>query len=333
MITLSIKDWDHHFESASSRKLKAFTFAPVPIRQGSFYVEMMMEDNRYELYACWCQILCMAAASKTRGVLVRGNGKPHTAATLAHQARMDVESMERTIEYAVSNGRIIISNDLPLKSHSSATQIPFKSQTDAATFPNKEGRKERKKEGRNRAAASPPQESPPNATRAEKATDGWLDIKMESSHGQEIPAADIRQVAVVNPRIQSGQSADPVPLPALSPADIIGAWNAISPVKADYQADQAAAGRLSEQCTDIAQVRRAVKAFVDDPKAGRFPLKTFAKQFSEYDKPPKSAGMEAAERDAANHRAAIEAQEARSVSTDNLPSGIQDQLAKLRGAV
>jgi len=308
---MAIKDWGEHFESAASRKLKAFTFAPLPIRQGSFYVEMMLEPNKYELYACWCQILCVAAAAKPRGVLTRGNGKPHTAKTLAHQARMDEDAMQRALDFAISQGRLILSNDLPSKSHSNATQIPFKSQSDAANDPDKEGRKEGKKEGREEEGAAAPKEIPPPPAAREKA--------------EETPGLTIKRGE------ESGTySVATGTLPALSPADIIGAWDAIT-AKTSSKADIEAARELAPRLRDIGQVQRAARSFLDSIAPKYFPFKTFANQFDEHDRPPKPPAMEAAIADADRHAAAIADQAAKSVTTDNLAPDLQAQLAKLKG--
>lgn len=330
-MTLQIKDWDEHFESAASRKLRKFTFAPVPIRQGSFYVEMMAEDNGLELYACWCQILSIASTCKHRGVLVRGNGKPHTSRTLGMIARMDIAAMDRALGYLLSVGRVEVSNIPQNIPRSSGGNIPTEWDIAAGTFPDKEGRKEGKKEGRNKGDDSPEEESPPNATRSSEEAGIKGPLKGHPKATDEVRPKDVPSTTINDHLGQpDASSCQIVPvrtnsatLPALSPDDIIGVWEAVTGKSVD-PADVSAAGTLATQQSDISRIRRAMQAFNGDPKASRFPLKTFAKQFAEWDRPPKTLGMEAAERDADNHQAAVkEAQD----NSSPAPAGIWEAIS------
>lgn len=84
-----IKDWESVFENATTRKLKSLLWVPIPTRQdGDGYTAVVNHPNGAAHYGVFVALVCIASRCTPRGDLVRGNGEPHTAASLARICRM-----------------------------------------------------------------------------------------------------------------------------------------------------------------------------------------------------------------------------------------------------
>lgn len=72
MDTITIRDWDEHFEtSQSKRSTKKFSWLCVPLKlHGTGYLTLMsMGSKGREIYACWIAIAIVAAMQKRRGTI------------------------------------------------------------------------------------------------------------------------------------------------------------------------------------------------------------------------------------------------------------------------
>lgn len=86
----SIRDWDRHFENNRSRSVENLRWVCVPNRHdGEGYSLLMEQDDAAELFAAWVLILQVASKCRERGRLVRDDGTPLTAKSLASKTRSD----------------------------------------------------------------------------------------------------------------------------------------------------------------------------------------------------------------------------------------------------
>jgi hypothetical protein len=109
---LSIPNWDRDFENAKSRTVANLSWVPLPNKfEGTFYSEMMAEDDGLVLLACWDIIIRLASKCHPRGTLVARNGRPHDSRSIAIISRADQKSIGRAIEYFVSIGRLVDDTD------------------------------------------------------------------------------------------------------------------------------------------------------------------------------------------------------------------------------
>lgn len=103
MTLYRIRDWRKHFEVNRTRELKHMTWFPCPNSlDGSGYRELIsMHRNGPAHYAAWVVLLAVASKCAPRGTLVRSNGKPHDAASIASMSGFDAaliaEALERLI--------------------------------------------------------------------------------------------------------------------------------------------------------------------------------------------------------------------------------------------
>ena len=266
-MTLRIKDWDRHFENAESRKRDRLAFVLIPNRQGSFYCEMMLEEDGLELYAIWVQLLAVASCTKPksrRGELVMGNGRPHDARSLAMVLRIPQEKLERAIPFFLNSGRLESSGDFLNDSQSVGKKSGDKQENDRSTSPS-ERKKERKKEGRK--GASCPPKPPPTAPLSEAP-----------------PAQDSDDLA----------------------ARVVDTWNAVARAPA-APGDYHATAEIIAASSDLRHIRRAMERFSADTAPKALPLSTFARQVGEWlSKAGKPHDPEEAERQAAEYRRKIE---------------------------
>ncbi len=93
-----IKNWEELYENNRSRKVKDLQWVPTPNRHdGDGFIYIMSLPDASEVYAGWMLILQVASRCHPRGTLVRGNGTPHTAASLAAKTRGRVEWFEKAL--------------------------------------------------------------------------------------------------------------------------------------------------------------------------------------------------------------------------------------------
>lgn len=101
MICYRIKDWGETFENATTRKLKRLTWLPVPIELTSNGYTMLMEMNDGPaIYGAWIAIVCVAGMGppEMRGQLIKSNGTPYDAVSIARIVRMDVVVIEKALK-------------------------------------------------------------------------------------------------------------------------------------------------------------------------------------------------------------------------------------------
>ena len=98
MTLYKIKDWEERYENNRSRKVKDLQWVPTPNRHdGDGFIFIMSLPDAAEVYAGWMLMLQVASRCHPRGTLVRANGTPHTAASLAAKTRGRAEWFEKAL--------------------------------------------------------------------------------------------------------------------------------------------------------------------------------------------------------------------------------------------
>jgi hypothetical protein len=87
MTTYRIRDWAKNFENSRSRVIGALSWVPVPNKHdGEGFRTIMNHERGIVIYGCWNLILQVASKCTPRGTLVKGDGTPHTAESIALKA-------------------------------------------------------------------------------------------------------------------------------------------------------------------------------------------------------------------------------------------------------
>ena len=102
---LKIAKWDSLFENNRSRQIETLTWVPMPnSHDGAGYLELLDHKAGAAHYGCWALIVQVASKCRPRGALVRSNGIPHTAESLARQVRTQPNVMREAIRRLLQVG-------------------------------------------------------------------------------------------------------------------------------------------------------------------------------------------------------------------------------------
>ncbi len=86
---LRIRNWEWHFETARTARLRTLTFICVPTKHdGDGYAELLDHPEGAAHYGAWICLLAVAAKSPKRGDLIRDQGVPHDAQSLSRKTRI-----------------------------------------------------------------------------------------------------------------------------------------------------------------------------------------------------------------------------------------------------
>lgn len=127
---MKITNWDKYYENAQSRKVHRLAWVPVPNKHdGERYSELMIRKDAAEIFAAWILILQVGSRSQCRGSLLRDDGRPHTAESLAIKTRGNVEWFKKAIPYLSQIGwleQVVEDNSqsLPVDSQSATSALP-----------------------------------------------------------------------------------------------------------------------------------------------------------------------------------------------------------------
>jgi hypothetical protein len=95
---LRVVDWNTRYENNRTRDLKFMAWVPVPNKMdGDGYTELVAHESGSAHLGAWLTIIQVASKCNPRGVLLRDNGEPHTAQSLARISRLPVSVYEATI--------------------------------------------------------------------------------------------------------------------------------------------------------------------------------------------------------------------------------------------
>lgn len=102
---LRVRDWNKLYENNRTRGLKRMEWVPVPNRMdGDGFTELLDHPNGVAHFGCWNLCLQVASRCDPRGVLVRADGRPHDAASLARMTRVPAAIFEETIPRLLTIG-------------------------------------------------------------------------------------------------------------------------------------------------------------------------------------------------------------------------------------
>ncbi len=126
---LRIRDWDKFYVKADNKKVEVMKWIAVPTKQdGDGYVELVEGDqNGMAHLGAWLMLLQLASKCEPRGTLRRGNGSPHTAASIAAVGHGNPKVVDRAIERLLSIGWLEVwksSDDLPMNVGRPSDEIP-----------------------------------------------------------------------------------------------------------------------------------------------------------------------------------------------------------------
>lgn len=150
-----IKSWDKHFENSRSRTIVDIDWVPVPNKHdGEGYRTIMGQPDGIVIYGCWHLILQVASKCHPRGTLVRDDGTPHTARSIAIKTSAREEDIQKSLDFVSSEavGWIIIDE----KRHSGGSR-PSPTRHPGVTQPSLNRREGKGREENNNIAKTPEQ--------------------------------------------------------------------------------------------------------------------------------------------------------------------------------
>jgi hypothetical protein len=144
-----IIDWDRHFENNRSRTVENLRWVCVPNKHdGEGFSTIMEQENAAELFAAWVLILQVASKCQVRGSLVRDDGTPLTARSLASKTRGNVSWFTEALNFFTTKVKW-------MECQATDSQVSPACQA-TATQVTKKGREENGKEGSEGAPAPDP---------------------------------------------------------------------------------------------------------------------------------------------------------------------------------
>ncbi len=93
-----VKDWDEHFETHETRKLKTLAWIAVPTKMdGEGYTELLDHPNGAAHFGAWTAMAKLAASSRPRGAFSRTGGMPMPLSAIARMTRIPLQILEEAI--------------------------------------------------------------------------------------------------------------------------------------------------------------------------------------------------------------------------------------------
>jgi hypothetical protein len=110
-----VRNWDLHHENNRSRGITRTQWVPVPNDlSGDGYVDLVTHDDGAAHLGVWIGLLMVASRANPRGCLVREDGRPHTAESLARVTRLPEDFIRVAIERLLTIGLLeIVVNNAP----------------------------------------------------------------------------------------------------------------------------------------------------------------------------------------------------------------------------
>lgn len=102
---IKITNWSVHYENSRSRCVTFARWVPIPnSHEGEGYIKIMREPRASEIFTVWILLLQVASKCTPRGVLIRGNGQPMTAESLALRTRTPAEWWPNALAFLLKLG-------------------------------------------------------------------------------------------------------------------------------------------------------------------------------------------------------------------------------------
>jgi hypothetical protein len=120
-----VRNWDLHHENNRSRGITRTQWVPVPNDlSGDGYVDLVAHDDGAAHLGVWIGLLMVASRANPRGCLVREDGRPHRAESLARVTRLPEDVIRVAIERLLTIGllEIVVNNTPPPENGPSAAK-------------------------------------------------------------------------------------------------------------------------------------------------------------------------------------------------------------------
>jgi hypothetical protein len=103
---LRVRDWDRLYENNRSREMKRTGWFPAPNDlSADGYVELVSHEDGAAHLGAWTALLMVASRAKPRrGLLIREDGRPHTAESLSRVTRLPEPLLAAAIECLLKIG-------------------------------------------------------------------------------------------------------------------------------------------------------------------------------------------------------------------------------------
>ena len=139
--------WDELYENNRTREYKTLAWWPCPNDLGTDnYTAILDHPDGAAHYGAWTAILCVASTTKPRGLLVRENGAPHDATSLARITRMPFSVFEAALPRFLDIGLLEdIDNKPPRIKRVISQRADVKPQSKYAELNRKKEKKEKKR--------------------------------------------------------------------------------------------------------------------------------------------------------------------------------------------
>ena len=104
---LRVRNWDATFENFRTRSMQHTARVSIPNKlDNEGYIELISHDDGAAHFGAWIALVEIASRCDPRGTLVRKDGTPHTAATMARLSRIPVKIFEAVLPRLLSIGWI-----------------------------------------------------------------------------------------------------------------------------------------------------------------------------------------------------------------------------------
>jgi hypothetical protein len=144
----SVANWDKQFENNRSRKVADLSWVAIPNKHdGENYSAIISHPDGATIFAAWVLIVQVASKCQQRGRLVRDNGQPHTASTLALKTRAPAEWFAKTLEYLERHTDWLAVEEVDGERHLPATAMPPRCQSGDEEQKGTEGKEQKGTEG------------------------------------------------------------------------------------------------------------------------------------------------------------------------------------------
>ena len=113
---LQVRNWDSLYENNRSREMKRTNWFPAPNDLSAYaYVELVAHEQGAAHFGVWNAVLMVASKAKPRrGLLVKEDGRPHTAASLARVTRLPQAGVQGAIDRLLEIGLLeLVECDAP----------------------------------------------------------------------------------------------------------------------------------------------------------------------------------------------------------------------------
>jgi hypothetical protein len=113
---LRVRNWNDLYENNRSRELAKTSWFPAPNDLSSdAFVELVAHEDGASHFGAWMAMLMVASRTSPRGLLVRDDGRAHTARSLARMTRLPESLISAVIERTLEIGLLENIDNKPVR--------------------------------------------------------------------------------------------------------------------------------------------------------------------------------------------------------------------------